>query len=198
MNIYQYSFSNKIYMIWCFFRTRLFYPQARIIRFPFDIRNRKNIYIGHQFTAGRNCRLEVCGSSMKNKNICLSIGDNVQINDYVHIAACKKVEIGNDVLIASKVFISDINHGNYKNEEKFDISLPPEKQPLSSSSVYIGNSVWIGESACILPGVTIGEHSVIGALSNVTKSIPAYSIAVGNPARVIKQYNFETQSWTRV
>lgn len=185
-------------MLLCFLRTRLFYRQARIIRFPFDIRNRQYIQLGKGFTTGRHCRLEVCGEDLKKGKICLRIGKQVQINDFVHIAACKNVEIGNNVLIASKVFISDINHGNYKEGERFDLSLPPEKQPLSSSPVRIGDYVWIGESVCILPGVTIGKHSIIGALSNVTKSIPAYSIAVGNPAKVIKQYNFKTQCWERV
>lgn len=196
--IKKYSNSNKLYMLMCFLRTRLFYRKARIIRFPFDIRNRNHIYWGRNFTTGRNCRLEVCGEYLEKKNICLKIGDNVQINDNVHIAAYQSVEIGNYVLIASRVFISDINHGNYKVGEKFDLSIPPEKQLLSSTPVQIGDYVWIGESACVLPGVKIGEHSIIGALSNVTKSIPPYSIAVGNPAKVIKKYNFETQSWERV
>ena len=51
---------------------------------------------------------------------------------------------------------------------------------------------------CILPGVTIGEGSIIGALSVVTKDIPPFSIAVGSPAKVIKIYNFETEKWENV
>lgn len=194
----KYSISNKIYMFICFLRTRLFYRKARIIRFPFDIRNKRHISLGKNFTAGRCCRLEVCNKYLANKEICLKIGDGVQINDFVHIAAYQQVEIGNHTLIASKVFISDINHGSYKEEAFFDLSITPEKQTLSSAPVCIGDYVWIGESVCVLPGVSIGEHSVIGALSSVTKSIPPYSIAVGNPAKVIKQYNFQTQSWQRV
>ena len=108
------------------------------------------------------------------------------------------MEIGNHVLIASRVFISDINHGNFREGEMFDLSVSPEKQTLFFDPVRIEDNVWIGESVCILPGVTIGKHSVVGALSCVTKSIPPYSIAVGNPARVVKQYNFQTCSWERV
>lgn len=185
-------------MLVCLIRTRLFYPGARLIRFPFDIRNKRNIVIGKGFTSGRSCRLEVCGKGCKSDEKCLTIGEHVQINDFVHIAALREVCIGNHVLIASKVFISDLNHGDYREGWKYDLSLSPEKQPLFSKSVKIGDYVWIGESVCVLPGVTIGEHSVIGALSNVTKSIPPYSVAVGNPARVIKQYNFNTQTWERV
>ncbi|WP_373260674.1 DapH/DapD/GlmU-related protein [Bacteroides thetaiotaomicron] len=128
----------------------------------------------------------------------MKLGEEVQINDNVHIAAGQLVEIGNHVLIASRVFISDINHGNFREGEMFDLSVSPEKQTLFFDPVRIEDNVWIGESVCILPGVTIGKHSVVGALSCVTKSIPPYSIAVGNPARVVKQYNFQTCSWERV
>lgn len=193
----QYSFSNFIYMLFCLIRTRLFYPGARIIRFPFDIRNRKNILIGEGFTTGRCCRLEVCGKHPVTEK-CLTIGTQVQINDFVHIAACQKVSIGDHVLIASKVFITDINHGNFGDNKVYDLSIPPVEQELSSSAVCIEDRVWIGESVCILPGVTIGKYSVIGALATVTKSIPPYSIAVGNPARVIKRYNQNTSCWEKI
>lgn len=196
-NCRQYSFSTFIYMIICLVRTRLFYPGARIIRFPFDIRNRRNIIIGEGFTTGRCCRLEVCGEHTAAEK-CLTIGKQVQINDFVHIAAYQKVSIGNHVLIASKVFITDINHGDFEDGKKYDISIPPVEQELSSSAVCIEDRVWIGESVCILPGVTIGKYSVIGALATVTKSIPPYSIAVGNPARVIKKYNHNTNCWEKV
>lgn len=194
----QYGVSQKIYMLICLLRTRLFYRGSRLIRFPFDIRNRKHISLGKHFTSGRNCRLEVCNEHCDKGRICLKLGEEVQINDNVHIAAGQLVEIGNRVLIASRVFISDINHGNFREGEMFDLSVSPEKQTLFFDPVRIEDNVWIGESVCILPGVTIGKHSVVGALSCVTKSIPPYSIAVGNPARVVKQYNFQTCSWERV
>jgi len=64
--------------------------------------------------------------------------------------------------------------------------------------IIIEDECWIGANAVITAGVTIGKHSVIAAGSVVTKNIPPYSVAVGNPARVIKQYNFETKQWLRV
>ena len=73
-----------------------------------------------------------------------------------------------------------------------------EKHLCYAKPVHIGDKVWVGESVCILPGVTIGECSIIGAGSVVTKSIPPYSIAVGTPAKVIKRYNFDTRSWIKV
>ena len=61
--------------------------------------------------------------------------------------------------------------------------------------VKIENGVWIGNNVIILPNVTIGEKSIVGAGSVVTKSIPAYSVAVGNPAHVIKHFAFEATIW---
>ena len=71
------------------------------------------------------------------------------------------------------------------------------EQKFSAQDVKIGNGCLIGEKVSILSGVTIGEKCIIGAGSIVTKSIPSYSIAVGNPARIIKQYNFYTKRWER-
>lgn len=68
-------------------------------------------------------------------------------------------------------------------------------QKLSCKNVIIDDGCWIGEKVCILPGVRIGKKSIIGAGAIVTKSIPDYSIAVGNPARVIKYYNFDKKRW---
>lgn len=76
--------------------------------------------------------------------------------------------------------------------------LPYMRQPLESKPVSIGDGCWIGEKVCILPGVTIGKKCIIGAGSVVIKSIPDYSIAAGNPAKVIKQYNFENHNWEKV
>ena len=185
-------------MVFCLIRTRLFYKEARIIRFPFDIRNKEKIIIGKGFISGRCCRIEVCGCNFGFDGKNLKIGKNVQINDFVHIAAFKKVIIGNNVLIASKVFISDINHGDYNESVLYDYLLPPSCQPLSSKDVIIGDNVWIGESVCVLPGVTIGDYSVVGAGSIVTKSIPPYSLAVGNPCKVIKRYDIITKKWVKV
>lgn len=191
----HYTFSITIYLILCYIRTKLFYRNCRIIRFPFDIRNKKKIQIGRNFTAGHSCRIEAYNDSYAGK--VLIIGDNVQINDFVHIAASTKVEIGNNVLIASKVYISDINHGNFQNTN-YDINVNPIDQPLFSIPIVINDNVWIGESVSVLPGVTIGEGAIIGAMACVTKNIPPYSIAVGNPAKVIKKFDFSSKRWIRV
>jgi lipopolysaccharide O-acetyltransferase len=68
---------------------------------------------------------------------------------------------------------------------------------LYSSPVIIEENVWIGEYVSILPGVTIGRGSIIGSMSVVNKNIPAFCIAVGAPAKVIKRYNFTTNKWEK-
>lgn len=194
----KYSLYNKVYIAACVTLTRLFYPQARLIRFPLDLRNSKNIRLGKGFTCGHGCRIEACDYGLPKGNLSLTIGDNFEMNDFVHISAFSRVDIGDDVLIASKVYISDLNHGNYGDGEVYDICVPHRLQRPHAKPIAIEENVWIGESVCILGGVTIGKGSIIGAMSVVTRSIPPYSIAVGNPAKVIKQYNHESKSWERV
>lgn len=102
------------------------------------------------------------------------------------------VTIGNSVIFAQNVVMSGLNH-SYE-----DISLPISKQKEITSPITIEDECWIGANAVITAGVTIGKHCVIAAGSVVTKNIPAYSVAVGNPARVIKQYDFATKQWIRI
>lgn len=112
------------------------------------------------------------------------IGNNVSVNYHAHIASVNKVQIGDNVLIGSKVFIADHSHGEASSEA---LLLPPSKRKLySKGTVIIEDNVWIGENCAILPGVTIGQNSIIGANSVVTKSIPPNCVAAGNPARLIK------------
>jgi acetyltransferase-like isoleucine patch superfamily enzyme len=194
----KYSLYSKIYIIICTILTKIFYPNARLIRFPLDIRNSKNIKIGKNFTCGHYCRIEACNYDLEKTKKSLIIGDNVEINDFVHISAYEKIEIGNDVLLASKIYISDLNHGNFNHNFQYDVTVPHGKQKISSKSIIIEDNVWIGESVCVLGGVTIGRGSIIGAMSNVTKSIPAYSIAVGNPAKIIKQFDVVSKTWGKI
>ncbi|MEH6680482.1 MAG: acyltransferase [Sediminicola sp.] len=102
------------------------------------------------------------------------------------------VYIGNDVRLAQNVVLSGLNH-NYAA-----IDSPIHEQGVSTKPIVIEDESWIGANVVIVPGVTVGKHSVIAAGSVVTKDIPQYSVAVGNPARVVKQYNFETEIWQKV
>jgi lipopolysaccharide O-acetyltransferase len=176
--------------------TYFYYPNARIIRLPFFIRGKKGIKGAKFLTTGINLRIDVIFG--ENYTPILHIGDNVQINDYVHIAVAKGVYIGDNTLIASKVFISDHNHGNYTGDNQSSPMTPPIERELFSREVKIGSNVWIGEFVSILPGVTIGDGSIIGSMSVVTKNIPEYSIAVGSPAKVIKTYDKDTNKWINI
>lgn len=192
------SLAEIIFLSICKLRTFFVVPSARIVRFPIDIRGKKFMDFSRKLTTGYYCRLEAYPIGNNNSKV-LKFGDNVQINDFVHIAAAKNVEIGNNVLIASKIFISDICHGEYADIENMsDPNEHPNNRKLSAKPVIIHDDVWIGEMVSILPGVEIGKGSIIGANSVVTKSIPEYSIAVGNPAKVIKQYNFNKKQWKKI
>lgn len=147
------------------------------------------IKIGNNVTIMKNCRLAVYGNGL---NECITIGHDCYIGFGLSVLADAKgkVNIGNQVLIASNVLITNEEHGI---EPESEISYMDQK--LSCKNVIIDDGCWIGEKVCILPGVRIGKKSIIGAGAIVTKSIPDYSIAVGNPARVIKYYNFDKKRW---
>lgn len=193
----RYGILGSIRLLFSLIYTKINYPSARLIRLPFDIRNKRLIVIGEKFTSGFGCRLEV-HPVKDDEEICLSIGSNVQINDYVHIAAGVNIRIDDNVLIASRVFISDLNHGSYSGNSQDSPMIVPNDRKLNAQPIHIMENVWIGEGVCVLPGVTIGIGCVIGAMSVVTKSIPNYCIAVGVPAKVIKIYDFEMEKWVLV
>lgn len=191
----SYSVFQKIELALCLLHTKLICSKARLIRKPFDLRGRKFIDLGRSLTTGRGCRFEAFSP---NRNITLRFGENVQVNDYVHICAMESVEIGSNVLMAGHIYISDNSHGSYKGDEN-DSSpdIPPIKRKYITAPVKIGDNVWLGEHVVILPGVQIGEGSLIGANSVVKENIPPYSIAVGSPARIVKQFNHQTQTWEK-
>ena len=191
----QYSLSQLVYLIYCKIRTYLTFPKARIIRFPIDIRGKKFIELDEGFTTGLGCRVEAYPQGMDKT---LFIGKNFQMNDYVHITAAKSIVIGNNVLLASKIDISDCTHGSYIGDENDSDPLSnPVDRPLSIKPVKIEDNVWLGEFVSVLPGVTIGKGTIVGANSVVSKSLPPYVIAVGSPAKPIKFYNFENKRWEK-
>lgn len=192
--------------------TRLSRPGVRLIRRPFYVRGARHIDFGRRITIGRGMRLEAYGSG---DDINIVFGDDVEINDYVHIGSEGKITIGNRVLIASRVFITDHNHGVYgavpavvrparrqggvevidgRKPEHSAPFVPPAKRPLTIAPVTIEDDVWLGEGVCVLPGVTIGAGSIIGANAVVNRDIPPGSIAVGMPARVVRTFD-PTNGW---
>ncbi|MDM1373361.1 DapH/DapD/GlmU-related protein [Myroides marinus] len=192
----HYSFNQLILLSYYKIRAFFVFKNARLIRFPFDVRGKKFMNVSKGFTTGFGCRVEAY--PVGNDKV-LFIGNNFQMNDYVHITAREKVVIGNNVLLASKIYISDCSHGSYSGDQ-YDSSPDsiPHDRPLFSKPVIIEDNVWLGEFVSVLPGVTIGRGTIVGANSVVSKSLPANVIAVGTPAKPIKKYNFETQRWEKI
>lgn len=154
------------------------------IKRPHSIVGEQYMTIGDNFFSFQGLRMECISEYHGGKyNPELKIGNDVKVHYNCHIGVINKVVIGNNVLIGSNVLITDHSHGQL---EKTDIPFY-QRMLLSKGPVIIGDNVWVGENACILPGVTIGEGSIVGANSVVTHNIPPYSLAVGSPAKIMKQ-----------
>lgn len=101
------------------------------------------------------------------------------------------VKIGNNVILAQNIVASGLNH-NYD-----DVTQPIHQQGVNVAPIVIEDDCWIGANTVVTAGVTIGKHSVVAAGAVVTKSIPPFSVAVGNPARVIKRYDETQKEWIK-
>lgn len=160
------------------------------IYFPLKIQGSKTIKIGDYSRIGDGTWL--ASMPITNNKPILTIGSNVLIGHYNHIYCTGSITIEDNVLTADKVYISDNAHG-YE-----DLNKAIWQQPVKQlSPVTIGEGSWLGENVCVI-GSSIGKHCVIGANSVVTHDIPDYSVAVGAPARVIKQYNIKSGNWERI
>lgn len=115
------------------------------------------------------------------KNI--SVGKNVFINSCCHFQDQGGIVIGNGVLIGHNVTLATLNHDEN----------PDNRQTIYPAAIKVGNNVWIGSNAIILPGATINDGSIIGAGSVVTKDVPANCIVAGNPAKILRYINTEVK-----
>ena len=152
--------------------------RARLDTFPF-----------RQFSVGPYSIIEdysmianACGDVIMGEKVLIGVG-------------CKlagPITLGNNILLAQNVLISGLNH------DFADPSLPIVEQGFSVKEIVIEDGVWIGCGAIITAGVHIGRNAVVGAGAVVTKDVPPYSVAIGNPARVVKRYDFELKEWVKV
>jgi acetyltransferase-like isoleucine patch superfamily enzyme len=150
----------------------------------------KNIFIGNNVYVRKNTWL--AAEPVTGDNNCkLIIGNGTYIGNFCHFYASSRIEIGEKVLFADRVYLSD-------NLHTFDDTrVPIIDQPIKQiSPVIIGNGAWLGENVCVI-GATIGKNSVVGANSVVTKNIPDYCVAVGAPAKIIKRFNFDNNQWQK-
>lgn len=155
---------------------------------PLFLTGQQAIEINSDVMIWRFARIEAIDPIPGKINI--RIGKGTKIHPFVHIGACEYVQIGEDCLFASNVYITDHDH------DWSDPNIPPAKnQNLISDPVIIGNGVWLGERVSILKGVTIGDSTVVGAGSIVTQDLPARCVAVGAPARIKKVWNDTIEQW---
>jgi len=150
---------------------------------------RKDLVPFNRFALGEHSVVEDF-SCLNNAVGDLIIGNNSRIG--LGNTIIGPVQIGNEVNIAQNVTISGLNH-NY-----LDVNKSITSQGVSTSQIIIEDDVWIGANSVILAGSNIGKHSIIAAGSIVTRPVPSFCIVAGNPARIIKQYNFDKKEWIRI
>jgi len=117
------------------------------------------------------------------------IGDRCAVTSRVKLVG--PVTLGNLVTIGSGAQITGLTH-NFE-----DVTRPIKDQGVLPNRTVVADDVWIGGNSVIIQGLKIGTHSIIASGSVVTRDVPPYSVVAGNPARVIKQYNFETHQWEK-
>lgn len=139
------------------------------------------ISIGENVHFGEYCVLEAIPENKKPE---ITVGDNSRIGDFAHLGAVDFIHIGKNVYTGRYILINDHSHGS--PEERFSDIPPFNRKLYSKGGITIEDNVWIGDKVSILSGVTIGKGAIIGVNSVVTKDIPAFSIAAGSPARIIR------------
>lgn len=184
--------NNKLSVIRCLWLRPTFKVLGNNIKFGKigDIRGMGCISIGNNTIFGDWIYLTAWTKYKGQKyNPSIRIGSNCSFGAFNHITAINYISIGDGVLTGKWVTITDNSHGNTDYET---LKQQPNLRLLySKGSVIIGNNVWIGDKATILPGISIGDGAVIAANCVVTKDVPPYSVIAGNPARIIKHHFVE-------
>lgn len=148
---------------------------------PIRLDGAPRIAIGDDVFVGASSWLQVVGDESA-ADPAVTIGDGTKIVGHVVLSAAERVVLGRAVLIARGVYVSDHIHAYV------DRTRPVLEQGVDRvEPVEIGDGAWLGENVVICPGVTIGRGAVVGANAVVLESVPDYAVAVGVPARVVKQ-----------
>ena len=156
------------------------------------------IQLGANFSAADGLWLEAvaeyCGHRYTPQ---LVIGENCNFSSYVHVACTNRITIGDGLLCGSGVLISDHAHGQYRGAGQTGPEMRPAARRLSNDGVVtIGKNVWLGDGVVVLAGAEIGDGVIIGANSVVNGPIPANTMAVGAPAKVVRCWN--GTEWVRI
>jgi len=158
-----------------------------------DIRGIERMQFGNNVVIQNDCWLNIAFNNPHGGPMII-IEDGCNIGRRCIISAANKIHIGKHVLFAPNVFVADTHH----EYQKLDIPIMHQGITTYSDQIYIGDESWIGINAVIMGNVRIGRHCVIGANAVVTKDIPDYCVAVGNPVTVVKMYDVKTEKWIRI
>jgi acetyltransferase-like isoleucine patch superfamily enzyme len=153
-----------------------------------------SIHIGANVIVGPYCTLSagVMPGHVPDNDPVVTIGDDVLIGRGSGVVGHRSVTIGDGVFTGHHVYVTDANHG-YE-----DVGETIGRQFAGPRPVVVGAGSWLGHGSIVLPGSRIGEHVAVGAGAVVTGELPSFSVAVGNPARVIRRYDTEREEWVRV
>jgi acetyltransferase-like isoleucine patch superfamily enzyme len=165
-----------------------------MIRRPRKVDGNRFISIGHRTLIAKyswiNAIPQYAGETFRPE---LIIGDDVYVGQYSCIVCMHRVTIEDGCVLSEQVYISDSAHGMDP-----EMGLIMKQKLLCKGEVRIGRSTFLGFRSCVLPGVMLGEHCIVGANSVVTRSFPAYSMVVGSPARLVKTYCPVQRQWVPV
>lgn len=159
--------------------------QGCFIEYPAIVHGAQYISLGDNFQSFARLRLEAFDHHQSYAyRPEITIGDNVSLNYDCHIGCVNRITIGDNVLMGSRVFITDHFHGEINGDV---LATPPSLRRVTSRGpVIIEDNVWLGEGVAIMPNVRIGRDSIVGANAVVTKDVPARCVVGGVPAKVIK------------
>jgi acetyltransferase-like isoleucine patch superfamily enzyme len=191
---------NKVERAWYRVKTCLWYArifasvgQKTTIYRPLFLANVQHATIGDGVQIRPGARIELVHVDPEIEPR-LVIGNGVNIEQNVHIVCGGSIEIHDGATITGNCAIVDVDH---PYEDIDDPTRIGERLRLCGNGVVIGKGAFIGFNSIVLPNVKIGRHVVVGAHSVVTRDIPDYCAVAGNPARIIKRFNFETRCWER-
>ena len=166
------------------------FPKKFRVEKDVTIFNPKCVSFGESCNIGKGAVFAPLGKGYPSRII---VGNRVHIGAMDRIASMNEVLIEDDVLFAAFVHITDHSH-EFRN-----IGIPISQQGVfCKGPVCIKRGSWLAFGCHILSGVTVGECSIVAANAVVTKDVPPYTVVAGNPARIVKQYNFETNKWENI
>lgn len=197
------KFYNKITIVEYIYnrlKTKFFYNfifgkvgKKSVIFKPLRLINPENILLGDNVYIYKNFRIETLNRWNEDKYFPkIKVGNNVNIEQNLHMTCANEIEIGDNTSILGYVLITDINH------DYTDINISSKHQNLIVKEIKIGKSCFIGMGAKILPGTELGDNCIVGSNAVVSGKFPDNSVIAGIPARIIKQYDNSEKKWKKI